>query len=106
MSKVVFASGWGAVPCARAPAGDPASMAASSAPSAVARLTLLSPMCFLPGADLAAPFVEDPLIVALAHLEARLGRELTEDRRPHVEHREVRRGTSGRHRVGPEEETV
>ena len=41
--------------------------------------------------DATTALVEDPLIVALAHFEAGLGRQLSKHWRPHVEHRVVRR---------------
>ena len=44
-----------------------------------------------PGAHALAGRVEESLVVALAHFQAGVRRELFPDRRPHVEHREVRR---------------
>src|SRR4051794_37204580 len=107
MSNVGLAGGFGAAgSCARADALKSTASAASAMRSASLRTIDLTDMCLLPCADSPAPLVEDPLVVALAHLEARLGRELTEHRRPHVEHRVVRRGTRGRNCVGPEEEAI
>src|SRR5262245_57419361 len=108
MSNVGFASGFagGAGVCARAPAPNTVTNGTSSAPRMAALIADLAAMCFLPCADPPTSLVEHPLIVALADLEARIGRQLTEHRRPHVEHREVRRGTRRRHGVGPEEEAV
>src|SRR6185437_12497622 len=45
----------------------------------------------LPRADPAPAFVEDPLVVALAHLEACVGRQLAPYRRPDLEPCKVRR---------------
>src|SRR5215831_19456646 len=100
MSNVGLASGFGwAGSCACAAVAPSVTHAMSSAPCAAARIAVLTPMCFLPCADAPTSLVEEPRVVALAHLEARLGRQLTEHRRPHVEHRVIRRGTRRRHRV-------
>src|SRR5213083_927959 len=96
----------GAVVCARAAVAGTVTHAMSRAPCAAARIAILAAMCLLPCADAPTAFVEDPRVVALAQPEARLGRQLTEHRRPHVEHRVVRRGTRWRHRVGPEEKAI
>src|SRR5262245_3237121 len=102
MSKVGFASGLGCdASCARAADPPSATNAVSSQPAA--RVTLLCAMCFLPGPDFPPAFIKEPFVVPLAHLQARLRREQAEDRRPHVEHGEVRARTLGSHRVGAEQ---
>src|SRR4051812_35499713 len=53
-----------------------------------------------PGADSSTPLVEQSLVVALANLQARVGREQAPDRRPQVEDGEVRLGTGRRDGVG------
>src|SRR5262245_54542320 len=105
MSKVGLASGFGC-DASCAPTADPpnAIVAVSSQPMAAPRIRLSARMCRLPGADFSPAFVEDPLVIALAHLEARLRREQAEDRRPHVEHGVVRPRTLGSDRVGAEQE--
>src|SRR5512134_2067505 len=59
-----------------------------------------------PGANPPPALVEDPEVVALPELVARIWSQQSKHGRPDVEDRIVRRRTRGRHRVGAEQEPV
>src|SRR5262249_43299248 len=106
ISNVGFEAGCGAGLCARASPPPRTTTAVNSQAIPAVRITLLCAMCLLPGPDSAPALIKDPFVVPLAHLEARLRREQAENRRPHVEHGEVRARTLGSDRVGAEQEAV
>src|SRR3954468_3328021 len=107
MSNVGFEGGvgGGCGSWARAAGAASRRMDASSQ-AAVAERTVLGCMCTLPGANFPSPFVEDALIVALAHREAGFGRQQAKDRRPQIEHGVIGRRSWRRHRVGSEQEPI
>src|SRR5262245_32564179 len=78
----------------------------SSCSGRVAAPSMLRRVGLLPGADVLAPLVENPLVIALEDLVLRLRVEFVEHRPPHVENRVVRVRLLGRDGVRAEQEPI